>query len=795
MRVLIRDLFDRATFLRYVRSYAFWESEPSAPGGLIKKAAAYHQFHAVQKALRSVERAVESEDQRAGVVWHTQGSGKSVSMAFLAGELVRSRSLENPTLVVLTDRNDLDDQLFEQFAAAGGLIPAPVQAESRDDLRDKLSVASGGVIFTTLQKFGTPRGERMPTLSDRRNIVVMADEAHRSQYEFVEGLARNLRDALPRATFIGFTGTPIDMEGRSTTAVFGGVIDDYTISDAVADKATVPIYYEARLARIELPPDEKERVDDAFDELLEDEAEPDRNRHAARWARLEAMVGLKKRVKLVAEDIVEHFERRQQAMRGKAMIVSMSRDIAAAMYREITRLRPDWHSDSDEAGRVKVVMTGSAADKAALQPHIRTKEATRALAARFKDPGDALALVIVVDMWLTGFDVPPAHTIYIDKPMKGHTLMQAIARVNRVWRDKPSGLVVDYLGVAEELRQAVGTYGGRRGEPAGLPIDQALHVLEEKVDVVRSLFHGFDRSGYQSSDPGRQLETLADGADLVLGLDDGKDRFLNAMSTLGKAAGIAIHLEQARPLVGDVAFFQAVEKNVRKYAASPAGGDQSRSELGAAIRQIVSGAVASTGVVDVFGAAGVERPDLSILSEEFLESVRQTGRPNLQIEALRKLLAGEIKARGKRNVVEARRFSEMLERTIASYQNRSLEAAEVIMELIEMARTIRDAPKRGEALGLSDDELAFYDALADHGGVREVMSDKDLSKIAHELVTAIRGSVTIDWTQKEAVRAKLRSRVKRLLRRSGYPPDQQEAALATVIEQAETVARNWSRAA
>jgi type I restriction enzyme R subunit len=796
LRVVIGDLFERSAFLDYVRAFQFWEADPLAPAGAIKKAAAYHQFHAVRKAVGAVAEAARVEgDRRAGVVWHTQGSGKSVSMVFLAGELVRHPGLENPTLVVLTDRNDLDDQLFGQFAAATTLVPAPVQAESRDHLRELLRVASGGVVFTTIQKFGTRQGERMPELSARRNVVVMADEAHRSQYEFVEGLARNLRDALPGATFVGFTGTPIDQEDRSTVAVFGDVIDAYTIGQAVEDKATVPIYYEARLAKIDLPEDERPRVDAEFEEVTEDEEDTTRARLSATWARLEAMVGLKKRLRLVAEDLVEHFERRQEIVEGKAFVVCMSRRVCADLYREIVRLRPDWHSDADDEGSVKAVMTGSAADPAALQPHVRSKDALKTIERRFKDPDDPLRMVLVRDMWLTGFDVPPAHTIYVDKPMKGHTLMQAVARVNRVWRDKPSGLVVDYLGVAEELRKAVGTYGGRRGERPGVPVEEALLVLQEKVDVVRAMFHGFDYDGYFSGDPAEQVEALSAGADHVLGLDDGRDRFLEATAQMNKAAGIAVHLEEARGLRDDVAYFQAVRKTIRKYGAGSGGSGRSSEELGAAIRQIVSSAVHSDGVVDLFGEAGLDRPDLSILSEEFLATVRESPHKNLQIEALRKLLQGEIRAQERRNVVQARRFSDMLAQTITGYQNRSLEAAEVVLELIEMARQIREAPKRGEALGLTDDELAFYDALADHGGVREVMGDRVLGTIAHDLVEAVRASVSIDWTQKEAVRAKMRARVKRLLRRHGYPPEQAEAAVATVIEQAEHVARDWATAA
>ncbi len=789
--VLVEGIFEKRRLLDYLRHFAFWETDD----GHIKKIAGYHQFHAVNKALAATIRASALDgDRRIGVVWHTQGSGKSVTMALFAGKMVLSRSLENPTLVVLTDRNDLDDQLFGQFAKAKDLVPMPVQAETREELRELLSVrASGGVIFSTLQKFGTRAGERMPLLSNRRNIVVMADEAHRSHYEFVEGFARNLRDALPRASHIGFTGTPIDLDDRSTPEVFGDYIDTYPIGQAVEDGATVPIYYEARLAKIDLPEEEKPRVDEDFEEVTEGEEEASRQKLKTTWAKLEALVGSEKRLGLVARDIVDHWDRRTEIIGGKAMIVCMSRRICVELYDQLVKLRPAWHADQDEEGALKVVMTGAASDPQAMQPHIRSKARQKDIEKRFKNPDDPLQIVLVRDMWLTGFDVPCAHTLYLDKPMKGHTLMQAIARVNRVFRDKPSGLVVDYLGLAEQLRRAVGTYGGPKGERPGLPVEQALLILREKFGVVRDLFHGFDYTPYFSGSAKDRLEALTAGVDFILGLDDGKRRYLDAALALNKAAALALHLEAAREMCDEVGYFQAVRKSILKVGESQK--TRGTDEINAAIRQIISGAIASGGVVDVFGAAALKIPDISILSDEFLATVEKDPHRNLQIELMKKLLNDEIRSQSRRNVLQSRKFSEMLERTLAAYQNRTLEAAQVILELIAMAKEMREVGHRGDELGLTEDEMAFYDALVAHGGVKEVMGDEVLAKIAHDLVDAIRGSVTIDWTRKQAVRARMRSKIKRLLRKHGYPPDKQEDAVATVIEQAEQVCREWGMAA
>jgi len=651
-------------------------------------------------------------------------------------------------------------------------------------------------------------GDAFPVLSTRRNIVVIADEAHRSQYGFdsrvdpktgqlTHGLARNIRDALPNASFIGFTGTPIEFDDRSTPAVFGEYVDVYTIRQAVDDGATVPIFYEARLARINLPESEKPRVDDEFEELTEDEEESTRDRLKSNWAKLEALVGTKKRLKLVAQDIVDHWARRTESIAGKAMIVCMSRRICVDLYRELVRLRPAWHSDKDEEGALKVVMTGDGTDPKEYHPHIRGKLRQKAIEKRFKDDKDPLEIVIVRDMWLTGFDVPCAHTLYVDKPMEGHGLLQAIARVNRRFKDKPSGLVVDYIGLAEQLRKAVSRYGGGEGDKPGVPVEVALAVLQEKFEIVQAMFHGFDYTGFFAAKASARLTALTGGVDHVCGLDPGdpeqaKRRYIDAMTALNKAVGIALHLEGARHFRDEIGFFQAVQRNIQKYTVRGSG--KSDGELDAAIRQIISGAITSDTVLDVFAAAGLQRPDISVLSDEFLETVKQSKHKNLQVELLKKLINDEIKSQGDRNVVQARRFSEMLERTLLRYQNRTIEAAQVILELIEMAKEMRDEPKRGDALGLTEDELAFYDALVDHGNVKQVMGDVQLSAISRDLVAAIRRSVTIDWTQKEAVRADMRRKVKRLLRKHGYPPDKQEQAVLTVIEQAERVARDWAKA-
>ena len=872
LRVMLEGVYAPRRFLALVRDFIVFEDGGGGGGGgdgsdggsgsggagggaegrggpLVKKMAGYHQFHAVEAAIAETLRATELQraaagdlmvreepgryesgrrpggapgDRRIGVVWHTQGSGKSLTMAFYAGRIVREPAMENPTVVVLTDRNDLDDQLFATFARCADLLrQPPVQAASRADLRARLAVESGGVVFTTIQKFlpgeepeeegarrplagaprfraaespsGRARGRRSP-LSERRNVVVIADEAHRSQYDFIDGYARHMRDALPNASFIGFTGTPIEVEDASTRAVFGDHISIYDVRRAVEDGATVPIYYESRLARLALDERERPHIDPGFEEATEGEETERRERLKTRWAQLEAVVGAGKRVALVARDVVDHFERRLEVMEGKAMIVCMSRRICIDLYRELVRLRPEWHGDGDDAGACKVVMTGAASDPPDWQPHIRNKPRREALARRFRDPADPLRVVLVRDMWLTGFDAPSLHTMYVDKPMRGHGLMQAIARVNRVFRDKPGGLVVDYLGLAPELKRALAVYTESGGTGAGaLDQAQAVAVMREKYEVCCGLFHGFDRSAWIDGAPAERMIGLLPAAqEHVLAQEDGKERCVQAVRALSRAFALAVPHEEALRIRDEVGFFQAVGAALAKRA----GADEARSEeaLDHALRQLVSRAVAPDGVMDVFAAAGLAKPDVSILSDEFLAEVRGLPQRNLAVELLRKLLQGELAARRRKNVVQARSFAEMLERTIRRYQSRAVEAAQVIEELIGLAREVRAAAARGEALGLSEDELAFYDALGVNDSAVQVLGDETLRRIARELVETVRANVTIDWTLRENVRAHLRRLVRRVLRNHGYPPDKQESATRTVLEQAEALSAGWAAA-
>ena len=804
----------RHRFLSLVRDFMVFEDDGS--GALVKKMAGYHQFHAVQVAVtetlraarlqRKVERVAEARgryesgrkpggklgDRRIGVVWHTQGSGKSLTMAFYAGAIIREPAMANPTIVVLTDRNDLDDQLFGTFSRCHDLLrQPPVQAESRADLRRRLSVESGGVVFTTIQKFfPEEKGDTHPTLSQRRNIVVIADEAHRSQYDFIDGFARHMRDALPRASFVGFTGTPIELQDANTRAVFGDYISIYDIQRAVADGATVPIYYESRLAKLSLDEIERPRIDPEFEEATEGEEVQRKEKLKTRWAQLEAIVGTEIRLGLVARDIVDHFEKRLEALTGKAMVVCMSRRICVELYRELARLRPEWHHDDDDKGRLKVVMTGSASDPLDWQPHIRNKPRRESLANRFRDAGDELQMVLVRDMWLTGFDAPSLHTMYVDKPMRGHGLMQAIARVNRVFKDKPGGLVVDYLGLAHELKRALATYteSGGTGETA-LDQSEAVAVMMEKHEVCCGLFHGFDRSRWIDGTPQERLGLLPAAQEHILSLENGKDRCVKSVRELSQAFALAVPHEDAIRIRDDVAFFQAVQSVLSKRSPAEV---RSQEELDHAVRQIISRAVTSEGVVDIFAAAGLDKPDISILSDEFLAEVRGMPHRNLAVELLQKLLKGELVTRRRKNVVQARSFAQMLEQTLRRYQNRAIEAAQVIEELIQLARELREADARGEELGLSEDELAFYDALETNDSAVQVLGDETLRTIARELVETVRNNVTIDWTLRENVRAHLRVLVKRTLRRYGYPPDKQEKATRTVLEQAEVLSAGWA---
>jgi type I restriction enzyme R subunit len=791
LEVLIKGLFDKRRLLAMLRHFIVFEDDGG--GQLTKKMAGYHQFHAVERAVATTVAASKPEgDRRSGVVWHTQGSGKSLTMAFYAGAVVLAPQMENPTLVVLTDRNDLDDQLFGTFARCHELLrQTPVQAGDRQQLRKLLEVASGGVVFTTIQKFmPEEKGDTYPTLSERRNIVVIADEAHRSQYDFIDGYARHMRDALPNASFIGFTGTPIELTDKNTRAVFGDYISIYDIQRAVEDKATVPIYYESRLAKLELKQEERPKLDESFEEVTEGEEEAKKEKLKSKWAALEALVGTEKRLELIARDLVDHFEQRLEAMEGKGMVVCMSRRICVELYKQIVKLRPAWHSDDDDKGAIKIVMTGSADDLLDWQPHIRNKPRREALAKRFKNAKDPFKLVIVRDMWLTGFDAPCLHTMYVDKPMRGHGLMQAIARVNRVFKDKPGGLVVDYLGLADQLKQALAAYteSGGKGQTA---IDQqeAVAVMLEKYEICRDLFHGFDWSLWTTGQPAQRLGLLPLAQEHILAQEEGKARMLKAVSELSAAFALSVPHEKAIEIRDDVGFFQAVRAALAKSTGEK---QKSAEDLDHAVRQLVSKAVSSDQVVDIFAAAGLKKPDISILSEEFLAEVRALPQRNLALELLRKLLNDEIKTRSKKNLVQSRSFAEMLEKAIRAYQNRAIETAQVIEELIKLAKEIREADRRGAELNLTEDEVAFYDALETNDSAVAVLGDENLRIIARELVDTVRRNVTIDWTVKETVRAKLRVMVKRILRKYGYPPDKQEKATETVMQQAELLCADWA---
>jgi type I restriction enzyme R subunit len=754
--------------------------------------AGYHQFHAVNTAIEQTIKASRPNGTRqAGVVWHTQGSGKSLTMVFYAGRLVLHPAMENPTIVVLTDRNDLDEQLFGTFSRCQDLLrQTPVQATSREDLQTKLRVQSGGIVFTTIQKF-FPEEKRgvYPMLSDRRNIVVIADEAHRSQYDFIDGFARHMHDALPNASFIGFTGTPIELKDANTRAVFGDYISIYDIQRAVEDKATVPIYYEGRLAKLALDEKEKPKIDPDFEEATEGEEVEHKEKLKTKWAALEAVVGADKRLRLIADDMVRHWEARLEVMDGKAMIVCMSRRICYELYEAIRRLRPNWHDDDGSKGVMKIVMTGAAPDPLAWQPHIRTKKVREELAKRFKNPDDPFKVVIVRDMWLTGFDVPCLHTMYVDKPMRGHGLMQAIARVNRVFRDKPGGLVVDYLGLAQDLKKALAVYteSGGKGRTA-VDQEEAVEVMLEKYEVCCVLFHGFDWSIWTKGTPAQRLNLLPPAQEHILKEADGKERLLKSVNELSLAFALAVPHAEAIRIRDDVGFFQAVRSAIAKETFERRG---TVEEMNHAIRQIISRAISSDEVLDIFAAAGLKKPDISILSDEFLGEVRGMPQKNLAVELLRKLLTEEIKTRSRKNLVQSRLFSELLQKAILKYQNRAIETAAVIEELVGLARDMREAAKRGEALNLTDDEVAFYDALEVNDSAVKVLGDENLRIIARELVDTVRRNVTIDWTAREAVRARLRTMVKRILRRHGYPPDKQEKATQTVLEQAELICADW----
>jgi len=824
---LIEGVFEPCRFLDLLRHFVVFGETGS---GLTKIVAGYHQYHAVNRAIDSTIRAAASAigdepadyalpsvvtqtkgDKRAGVIWHTQGSGKSLLMAFYAGRLVKHSAMENPTLVVLTDRNDLDDQLFATFSMCRDLIrQTPVQAEGREHLQQLLARASGGVIFTTLQKFG----ELAEPLTNRRNVVVIADEAHRSQYGFRAkmdvktgdvsyGFAKYLRDALPNASFIGFTGTPIEAADVNTPAVFGNYIDVYDISRAVEDGATVPIYYESRLARIELDEKEKQNLDAEVEAFTEDEAVAEQERLKARWATVERLVGTEKRLEQVAHDLVTHFEDRVAALDGKAMIVCMSRRICVALYEEIVKLRPEWHSTDDNGGTIKIVMTGAASDPPEWQQHIGNKARRDLLAKRARDAKDPLKLVIVRDMWLTGFDAPCMHTMYVDKPMQGHGLMQAIARVNRVFRDKPAGLVVDYIGIAQNLKAALAQYSARDQETTGIDEAEAVAVLLEKYEVVRTMYHGFDYTSSLNALPQQRLAMMAEAIEWILDSQqqwaaaettaEGKKSALrsyqDAVLALSKAYALASASDEARVIRDEVGFFQAIRAALAKSATGSGVASQERDF---AIQQIVSRAVISTEIVDILKAAGIQSPDISILSDEFLAEVQQIQKKNLALEALRKLINDGIRSRSKANIVETRAFSERLEGAVARYHANAITTVEVLQELIKLAKDIRAARQRGEESGLSDEEIAFYDALAENESAAQAMGDGKLKVIAHELLVNLKGNISVDWAHRDSARARMRVLVKRILRKYGYPPGLQDSAVQMVLQQAEALSAGWS---
>ncbi len=824
LETMVRGFFDRELFLDYLRYFVIFETDSER---LIKKIAGYHQFHAVREAVNATVIAAQNPEQfaqaerratygaqvvpgskKAGVVWHTQGSGKSISMCCYAGKLLQQPEMNNPTLVVVTDRNDLDGQLFATFSAAKELLKQdPVQAEDRDELREMLAAReSGGIIFTTVQKFALLNDESgHPVLNDRHNIVVISDEAHRSQYglkatlkadgSYKYGYAKHMRDALPNASFIGFTGTPISNEDKDTRAVFGDYVSIYDIQDAVDDGATVPIYYESRLAKLDINRELIDELSDQVDDVVEDEEDVgQREKTKGEWSRLEKLVGAGPRLKQVAEDLIKHFETRSALMEGKAMIVAMSRDICAQLYNEIVALRPEWHDDDPEKGAIKVVMTGSAADKALLQPHIHNKQTKKRLEQRFKDVNDPLKLVIVRDMWLTGFDAPACHTMYIDKPMKGHNLMQAIARVNRVFKNKPGGLVVDYIGIANELKQALQTYADAkgRGEPTH-SAEEAYAILLEKLDIIHGMFAktpqsaGFDYSNFATD----AMKLLVPAANYILGLDDGKKRFLDTVLAMSKAYSLCSTLDEASTYHKEIAFLSAVKAAITKHTSVDK--KLTQEEKNSTLKQILDNAIVAEGVTDVFALCGLDKPNIGLLSDEFLEDVRQMPYKNFAVELLEKLLNDTIKAKTRNNVVQEKKYSDRLQETLRRYNNRGIETAQVIEELIAMAKQFQADLEREAALGLNPDEVAFYDALANNESAVRELGDEILKKIAVEITEKLRASTTVDWQVRESVRAQLRILVRRTLQKYKYPPDKAVEAIELILKQAEVLSNHWSK--
>ena len=799
LQTLVRGLLAPEYFLDYLRYFVLFEDD----GKLVKKIAGYHQFHAVRSAINQVVIASRPNgSHKGGVVWHTQGSGKSITMTCFAARVMQDAAMENPTILVITDRNDLDGQLFGVFSLSQDLLrEQPVQATTRQDIRAKLgNRPSGGIVFATIQKFMLGEDEdTFPVLSDRSNIVVIADEAHRTQYGFdaklkgkageeryQAGYAQHLRDALPNATFVAFTGTPVSSEDRDTRAVFGDYIHIYDMQQAKEDGATVAIYYESRLAKLRLNEEDLPKIDAEVDELAEDEEDSAQAKLKSRWAALEKIVGAAPRIASVAADIVEHFAERNAAMPGKAMIVGMSRDICVHLYNEIKKLKPEWHSDDPEKGQIKIVMTGSASDKALLRPHIYDGKTKKRLEKRFKDPSDELQIVIVRDMWLTGFDAPCVHTLYVDKPMKGHNLMQAIARVNRVFKDKQGGLVVDYIGIGNELKAAMKEYTGSKGRgKTTVDAHEAYSVLAEKLDLLRGMLHGFDYSDFLNGGH----KTLAGAANHILGVKEGKKRFADTAVAMSKAFSLCCTLDEAKSVREEVAFMQGVKVLLTKREITAQRKSDEQKDF--AIRQIISSAVVSDSVVDIFDAVGLDKPNIGLLDDAFLAQVKNLPERNLAVELLERLLHGEIKSRFKTNVTQEKKFSDMLTSVILRYQNRAIETAQVMEELIEMAKKFREAAGRGEQLGLTEDEVKFYDALSNNESAMRLMNDEILKKIAHELTESLRQNIKVDWNERESVRASLRLMVRRILRKYKYPPDQQDGAVELVLQQVQALGEEW----
>lgn len=808
LEVLIKGMFDKERFLDIIKYFVLFQSDGSETYKIL---AGYHQYHAVNKAVESTIRAtLEKGDRRIGVVWHTQGSGKSLTMVFYTGKLVLSDELNNPTIVVITDRNDLDDQLFATFAHSQEMIrQQPVQAEDRAHLRKLLTRESGGIIFTTIHKFAPEeKGDTIPVLTDRMNVIVIADEAHRSQYGFEAaviqdddeatikyGYAKYMRDALPNASYIGFTGTPVSLTDKNTRAVFGDYIDVYDMTRAVQDETTVRIYYESRIAKLDLSDDMKPVLDEEYDEITEYQEYSQKEKLKSKWSRLEAIVGAEGRVKVVAKDIVDHFESRQasqETLVGKGMIVAMSRRIAVDLYKAITELRPDWHDDNVDKGKIKVVMTGSSADDKEWQSFIGTKATRERIAKRMKDNADELQLVIVRDMWLTGFDVPSLHTMYVDKPMKGHNLMQAIARVNRVFREKQGGLVVDYIGIAENLKNALNEYTENDKKTTGIDTQVAVEIMLEKYDLIREMLHGHDYSKFFAGSVGGRIQAIVETIDFVLGLRlDQKNEYLKLVTEMSRAFSLCATADEAQKINVEIGFHKAVKAGIIKLIPEDSK-KKTAAQLDAQINQLISKSISSNEVIDILEAVGLQKPNIAILSDEFLEEVKGMKQKNLAVELLNRLLSGKVKAFSRRNLIQSKKFSELLENAIKKYQNRTIETTQVIMELIELAKEINHAHKRGENTGLTDDELAFYDALSDNESAREIMGDDILKQIARDLTESIKKNMSVDWNLRDSVQARMKMIVKRLLKKYGYPPDKTEKAVATVMEQARLMCTNES---